>query len=79
MASLWWLERNYPDEFALRTVSRNITSHELVLDKVSPEQLTEDIRLARVVAEERPQLGKALARAPMALNVAINPFERPTP
>jgi hypothetical protein len=57
IASLWWLERNYPEEFALRTVNRNISSHELVLDKVSPEQLAEDIRLAREVEKERPQLG----------------------
>ena len=56
IASLWWLERNYPEEFALRTVNRNVTSHELVLDKVSPEQLAEDIRLAKEVEKERPLL-----------------------
>src|SRR5262249_4943792 len=63
LASLWWLARNYPDEFALRTVSRNITSHELVLGRVSPEQLAEDIRLARAVAEERPQLGNGSSQS----------------
>jgi hypothetical protein len=56
VASLWWLERNYPDEYALRTVSRMINSHELVLDKLSPEQLADDIRLAKQVEMERPAL-----------------------
>lgn len=56
IASLWWLERNFPDQYALRTVSRNITSHELVLDRVSPEQLAEDIRVAREVEKECPLL-----------------------
>jgi hypothetical protein len=59
IASLWWLERNFPDEFALRTVSRNINSHELVLDKVSPEELAQDARLALEVAKQAPQLGEA--------------------
>jgi len=30
---------------------------------VSPEQLAEDIRLARVVAEERPQLGNGSSQS----------------
>jgi hypothetical protein len=60
LASLWWLERKYPNEFALRTVNRNISSHELVLDRVSPEQLVEDIRLAKEVEKERPKLGDRL-------------------
>jgi hypothetical protein len=57
IASLWWLERNFPEQYALRTVQRNITSHELVLDKISPEQLAEDMRLAKEIEKERPQLG----------------------
>jgi hypothetical protein len=55
-ASLWFLERAFPEKYALRTVQRSITSHELVMDRVSPEQLIEDIKLAREVAGERPQL-----------------------
>jgi hypothetical protein len=56
VASMFWLERRYPNEFALRTVNRQINSEELVLDRVTPEQLIEDIKLAREVAGERPQL-----------------------
>jgi len=59
-ASLWWLERSFPDRYALRVVNRQINSHELVLDKVTPEQLIEDIKLAKEVAGERPQLTDAL-------------------
>jgi hypothetical protein len=55
-ASMFWLERRYPNEFALRTVNRQINSHEMVLDRVTPEQLIEDIRLAQQVANERVQL-----------------------
>ena len=55
-ASMFWLERRYPNEFALRVVNRQINSQEPVLDRVSPEQLIEDIRLAKEVAGERPQL-----------------------
>lgn len=53
---MFWLERRYPNEFALRVVNRQINSQEPVLDRVSPEQLIEDIRLAKEVAKERPQL-----------------------
>jgi hypothetical protein len=52
-ASMFWLERRYPAEFALRVVNRQINSQEPVLDRVSPEQLIEDIRLAQQVANER--------------------------
>jgi len=55
-ASMFWLERRYPAEFALRVVNRQISSQEPVLDRVSPEQLIEDIRLAQQVANERVQL-----------------------
>ena len=55
-ASMFWLERRYPAEFALRVVNRQINSQEPVLDRVSPEQLIEDIRLAQQVANERVQL-----------------------
>jgi len=53
---MFWLERRYPAEFALRVVNRQINSQEPVLDRVSPEQLIEDIRLAQQVANERVQL-----------------------
>jgi hypothetical protein len=56
VASLWWLERNFPEQYALRTVNRQINSHELVLDRVTPEQLIADVRLAQQVANERVQL-----------------------
>jgi hypothetical protein len=57
IASLWWLERNFPDRYALRTVQRNVNSHELlVLDKVSAETLEADARLALEVAKEQPAL-----------------------
>ena len=55
-ASMFWLERRYPAEFALRVVNRQINSQEPVLDRVSPEQLIEDIRLVQQVANERVQL-----------------------
>jgi hypothetical protein len=55
-ASMFWLERRYPAEFAPRVVNRQISSQEPVLDRVSPEQLIEDIRLAQQVANERVQL-----------------------
>jgi hypothetical protein len=55
-ASMFFLERRHPDRWALRVVNRQINSTELVLDRVSPEQLVEDIRLAQQVAGERVQL-----------------------
>jgi hypothetical protein len=40
LASLWWLERRYPNEFALRTVNRNLNSSDMPIgDAVSEEQL----------------------------------------
>jgi hypothetical protein len=40
LASLWWLERRYPNQFALRSVNRSEGSNDLpVGDKVSEEQL----------------------------------------
>ena len=63
VAAMTFLERRWPNEYALRVVNRNINSNEAVLDKVSPEQLAEDIRLARVVAEERPQLGNGSSQS----------------
>jgi hypothetical protein len=40
LASLWWLERRYPSEFALRTVKRNINSGDTPIgDPVTEERL----------------------------------------
>ena len=53
---MFWLERRYPAEFALRVVNRQSNSQEPVLDCVSLEQLIEDIRLALQVGNERVRL-----------------------
>jgi hypothetical protein len=55
-AAMTYLERRHPGEFALRVVNRQINSQEPVLDRVTPEQLIEDVRLAQEVASERAQL-----------------------
>jgi hypothetical protein len=40
LASLWWLERRYPNEFALRVVNRNVNCNETPIgDQVGEEQL----------------------------------------
>ena len=46
-ASMFWLERRYPNEFALRTVIRDTFEAEAraVFDKISMEQLIENARL----------------------------------
>lgn len=56
VASMWWLERRYPNEFALRSVIReevNSAAQE-VFGKISLEQLVENARLAREVADNPP-------------------------
>jgi hypothetical protein len=56
VASMWWLERRYPGEFALRQVIReevNSAAQE-VFGKISLEQLIENARLAREVAANPP-------------------------
>jgi hypothetical protein len=56
IASMWWLERRYPGEFALRQVIReevNSAAQE-VFGKISLEQLIENARLAKEVAENPP-------------------------
>jgi hypothetical protein len=55
-AAMTYLERRHPGEFALKVVNRQINGQELVLDRVTPEQLVEDIRLAQQIANERVQL-----------------------
>jgi hypothetical protein len=56
VASMWWLERRYPNEFALRQVIReevNSAAQE-VFGKISLEQLIENARLAKEVADNPP-------------------------
>jgi hypothetical protein len=55
-ASMFWLERRYPNEFALRTVVRDLVSEEsrAVFDKISLEQLVENARLAAEIAANPP-------------------------
>ena len=55
-ASMFWLERRYPNEFALRTVIRDTVEAEAraVFDKISMEQLIENARLAAEIAAKPP-------------------------
>jgi hypothetical protein len=45
VAAMTYLERKYPNEFALRTVNRNLNTEAAWLDKISPEQLAADLAL----------------------------------
>jgi len=56
VASMFWLERRYPNEFALRTVIRDTVEAEAraVFDKISMEQLIENARLAAEIAANPP-------------------------
>jgi len=51
-ASMFWLERRYPNEFALKTVSRDSaqTEQQALCDKISLEQLVANARLAAEIA-----------------------------
>jgi hypothetical protein len=55
LASLWWCERKFPNEFALRTVNRNLNSTEAPIgDQVSEERLALYGRqMAEFVANEQ--------------------------
>ena len=55
-ASMFWLERRYPNEFALKTVSRDSaqTEQQALCDKISLEQLIENAKLAAEVAANPP-------------------------
>jgi hypothetical protein len=55
-ASMFWLERRYPNEFALRTVTRDTVEAEAraVFDKISMEQLIENAKLAAEIAANPP-------------------------
>ena len=64
-ASMFWLERRFPNEFALRTVVRSSgdAGSAAVFDKIPLEQLVENARLAAQIA----------ARAPSGLAVPSHP------
>jgi hypothetical protein len=55
-ASMFWLERRYPNEFALKTVSRDSaqTEQQALCDKISIEQLVANARLAAEIAANPP-------------------------
>ena len=55
-ASMFWLERRYPNEFALKTVSRDSAQMEqqALCDKISIEQLAANARLAAEIAANPP-------------------------
>jgi hypothetical protein len=55
-ASMFWLERRYPNEFVLKTVSRDSaqTEQQALCDKISLEQLIENAKLAAEVAANPP-------------------------
>jgi hypothetical protein len=65
--SMFWLERRYPNEFALRTVIRDTVEAEAraVFDKISLEQLVENARLAAEIAANPPS---GLAAPPPGLH-----------
>jgi hypothetical protein len=64
--SMFLLERRYPNEFALRTVIRDMVTDEAraVFDKISLEQLVENARLAAEIAANPPS---GLAATPPGL------------
>ena len=55
-ASMFWLERRYPNEFALKTVNRDSGDMEkqALCDKVSLEQLVANAKLAAEIAANPP-------------------------
>jgi hypothetical protein len=57
ISSLWWLERRYPERFALRTVVRNEggTGEKAGYTMLSREQLLAILEAERVVEAERPR------------------------
>jgi hypothetical protein len=52
LASLWYLERRFPAEFALRAVNRDVPAEKLIGDRVSAEELAEFGRNVAEFAEE---------------------------
>jgi hypothetical protein len=55
-ASMFWLERRFPSEFALRTVIRNTgdANSAAVFDKIPLEQLVANAELAKRIADDAP-------------------------
>jgi hypothetical protein len=66
-ASMFWLERRYPNEFALRTVIRDAVKRKTraVFDKIPLEQLVENAKLAAEIAANPPP---GFAREQLTLN-----------
>jgi len=62
-ASMFWLERRYPNEFALKTVSRDSAQTEqlALCDKICIEQLVANAKLAAEIAANPPS---GLVQAP---------------
>jgi hypothetical protein len=68
-ASMFWLERRYPNEFALKTVSRDSPQTErlALCDKISFEQLVANAKLAaEIAANPPPGLAQNQAVLPLA-------------
>ncbi len=56
LASLWWLERRYPNQFALRNVVRENSAQERAYyDTLTKEQLIALIAASKVVEAEAPR------------------------
>ena len=56
LASLWWLERRYPNEFALKVINRNVNSGDAPIgDSVGVEQLQRYGKLMLQFAKENEQ------------------------
>jgi hypothetical protein len=55
-ASMFWLERKFPNEFSLKQVVRDSggVEQQLVCDKISLEQLVENAKLAAEIAANPP-------------------------
>jgi hypothetical protein len=74
-ASMFWLERRFPNEFALRTVVRNTgeSGESAVFNKIPFEQLVENARLAAEIAAKPPS---GLAAPPPGLPEGAREDER---
>jgi hypothetical protein len=55
VAAAWWLERRYPELYALKTVNRNINSNEVpVFDRLTEEELLDNAQHAAAAIQNRP-------------------------
>jgi predicted transcriptional regulator with HTH domain len=59
LASLWWLERRYPGEFALKNVHRPTENKkdELMVRMITETELIEMAKRAERIAKEAPLYG----------------------